>query len=113
MHGALHISRPDMPRQVAKILRSDPVPGATAWVVNSEPVIYFLSGIPIPTRFPFPPSLVGSYSGYNGSQPEIEVHRILAARPRYLIVGSNWNLIESALRPIIRSGIDSEYRLLR
>jgi 4-amino-4-deoxy-L-arabinose transferase-like glycosyltransferase len=78
------LAGPDVPRQVAAVIRGEPA--ASAWVVNSEPIIYFLAGIPAPTRFPFPPHLVGAQSAMTGIDPVAEVRRILAARPRFLVV---------------------------
>jgi hypothetical protein len=113
IRGDLQISQPDMPRQVAEVLQTDTLPGKTVWVVDYKPIIYFLSGIDSPTRFPFPPSLVGSLSSYNGSHPDREVRRILAMKPTYLIISSNWEIILPELRPVVTSIIDKHYQLFR
>lgn len=113
IHDGFGPRQPDAPREIAAIIRSDPTPGVTAWVVNYEPVIYFLADIPIPTRFPLPASLVGGFAEYNGSHPDTEIHRILATRPRYLIVSSHWEIVQPALQPLIRSAIDGEYQLFQ
>ena len=82
-------------------------------MLNGNGTAFADTGAPLPTRFPFPPSLIGTFAGYNGSDAEAEVRRILASRPRYLVTSSNWDLIRQSLRPQIRSVIDSDYRLVR
>ena len=109
--GWLNLGGRDVPRRVAAIIRNDPEPGATAWVVNSEPVIYFLAGVEAPTRFPFPPHLVGAQSALARVDPVAEIERIMATHPRYLVIDSGrWDEVEPALRPIIRAAL-KQYRL--
>jgi 4-amino-4-deoxy-L-arabinose transferase-like glycosyltransferase len=109
----LNIGRPDVSRQVAAIIRASG-PGATAWVVNSEPVIYFLAGIDTPTRFPFPPHLVGSQFSYAHSDPPVEIARILASRPRFLVVDEGrWGEVEAPLQPQIKAALAQDYELFR
>lgn len=78
------VAGPDTPRRVAAVIRNDP--HATAWVVNYAPIIYFLADIPAPTRFPLPGHLVGGLSSLINTDPVAEVERILAGRPRFLVV---------------------------
>lgn len=79
-------TRPDVPAEVAAIIRADTVPGATAWMVNYEPVVYLLAGIPLATPVVFPPHLVTRYNVVAPMNPLAEVRRVLAARPRYLAI---------------------------
>lgn len=79
-------TRPDVPAEVARIIREDPAPGATAWMVNYEPVVYLLAGIPLATPVAFPPHLVTRYNAVAPMNPLAEVRRVLAARPRYLAI---------------------------
>jgi 4-amino-4-deoxy-L-arabinose transferase-like glycosyltransferase len=88
---------PDMPRQVAAVIRGDPA--ASAWVVNSQPIIYFLAGIPAPTRFPFPPHL-GAQSAMIGIDPVAEIKRILAMRPRFLVVDEASEMTPQTAAPV-------------
>jgi hypothetical protein len=110
--GWMNLGKPDVPRQVAAVIRSDPQPEPTAWVVNSEPVIYFLAGIPIPTRFPFPPHVVGGQSGFTRNDPSTEVTRILRTHPRYLVVDEGrWGEVRASLQATIRDTLTRDYAL--
>lgn len=107
-HGWPNLAGPDMPRQVAKAIRGDPAP--TAWVVNSQPIIYFLAGIPAPTRFPFPPHLVGWESALTGTDPLAEIERILAERPRFLVVDeSRWDAVTPEAAALVRAALVRDY----
>jgi hypothetical protein len=57
------------------------------YVVDTQPIIYFLTGARIPTRYPFPPHLVitKSLPNISGINPLEELDRILAKQPRYII----------------------------
>jgi hypothetical protein len=104
------LASPDVPRQVAAVISSDAAP--SAWVVNSQPIIYFLAGIPAPTRFPFPPHLVGDQSALTGIDPLAEVDRIVASRPRFLVVDeSNWGRtsIEVTVRAKVQEALARNY----
>lgn len=79
----IHVG-PDVPRQLAAVIRGDP--GASAWIVNSQPIIYFRAGIDAPIRFPFPSQLVGDQSAMTGTDPVAEVERIPAGRRRFPVV---------------------------
>lgn len=99
---------PDVPRQVAAVIRGDP--GATAWVVNSQPIIYFLAGIEAPTRFPFPPHLVGNQSAMTGTDPVAEVDRILAGHPRFLVVDeARWADLTPQTAAPVRAALTRDY----
>jgi hypothetical protein len=110
--GWLNIGKSDVPRQVAALIRGDKQPDSTVWVVNSEPVIYFLAGVASPTRFPFPPHLVGEQSGFAHNDPAAEVARILGAHPRYLVVDeARWGEVRGLLQPMIRDALARDYTL--
>ncbi len=110
--GWLNLGKSDVPRQVAALIRGDTQPDPTLWVVNSEPVIYFLAGVPSPTRFPFPPHLVGSQSGITRSDPAVEIARVLATHPRYLVVDeARWDEVQASLQPMIRDALARDYTL--
>jgi hypothetical protein len=100
--------RPDVPRQVAAVIHGDP--GATAWVVNSEPIIYFLAAIDAPTRFPFPPHLVGTASPLIGIDPVAEVERILARHPRFLVLEEGrWDEVSPQTSALVRTALARDY----
>jgi 4-amino-4-deoxy-L-arabinose transferase-like glycosyltransferase len=104
------LANPDIPRQVAAVISSDTAP--SAWVVNSQPIIYFLAGIPAPPRFPFPPHLASDQSALTGIDPLAEVDRILATRPRFLVVDEgNWGRtpIEVTVRAKVQEALARDY----
>jgi 4-amino-4-deoxy-L-arabinose transferase-like glycosyltransferase len=99
---------PNIAWQVAAVIRGDP--GASAWVVNYEPIIYFWAGIPAPTRFPFPFHLVGPQSALTGIDPVAEVNRVLAARPQFLVVDeANWNWVTPQTAAPVRTALARDY----
>ena len=54
---------PDPPRAAAAAIARMVPPGETAFIVNYEPVIYFLAGLPLPTRMPLWQQLTGYFGG--------------------------------------------------
>lgn len=78
-------SQPDPAREIAAKIRAEAPAGAKVWVINSEPVIYLLTGAPIPTRFAFPPALTSEFAVV-AVQKAKEVQRILASAPTFLVV---------------------------
>lgn len=57
------------------------------YVVNSRPIIYFLSKAGLPSPYVFPPFLVWPhFSGVAGVEYRREVERILAQRPRFIVI---------------------------
>lgn len=102
--------RPDPSRMIAEFLSRDPA--ATVWVINHEPIIYFLAKRPLPTIYVFPPHLVGTYSVLARTDPQAEIRRVLEAKPRYLIL----DLIEMSLilpkyAEMITESINADYEL--
>jgi Dolichyl-phosphate-mannose-protein mannosyltransferase len=76
---------PDPPRAAAAAIARMVPPGETAYIVNYEPVIYFLARLPLPTRMPLWQQLAGYYGDAIGQESDDELARVLASRP-YLIV---------------------------
>ncbi len=104
------LARPDVPRQIAAMIRENP--GVTAWVVNYEPIVYFLANIPAPTRFPFPQHLVGKEAALIRTDPVTEVERILASRPGFLVVqesGRRWDTLQPGIASPIRAALTQDY----
>lgn len=110
---ALHqrFARPDPSATIAAFLRQDPK--ASVWVVNHEPVIYFLTGLKLPTVYAFPPHLIGAYSVLAQTDPATEIRRILAARPRYLVFDPvDRHIILPEYDAIIAAAIAADYDLV-
>jgi hypothetical protein len=60
-------------------------PGDQFYAFDAEPIIYFLLGVPAPTRFAFPPMLIEPrFSHVAGVDPLVEVEGIMAKRPRFV-----------------------------
>lgn len=78
--------------------------------MNSQPIIYFRAGIEVPTRFPFPPHLVGDQSAMTGTAPVVEVERILAGRPRFLVVdAARWGDLTPQTAARVRVALARDY----
>jgi hypothetical protein len=102
------LTGPNIPWQVASVIRGESA--ASAWVVNYEPIIYFLAGIPAPTCFSFPFHLVGPQSALTGIDPVAEVERVLAGRPRFLVVDeANWNWVTPQTAAPVRTALARDY----
>ena len=59
------------------------------FVVNYEPIIYFLAQTGLPTRYAFPVTLIGPHQGLLDVDARAEVERILGARPRFIVINEH------------------------
>jgi len=109
--SGISVSNPS--EAIAKIVRADSEPSATVWAINSDPIIYFLIGQKLPSRYVMPPHLVGAHSVLLGSDPLEEVERILSTRPRYLIFDpARGYLLLPRIRDYIANVVEDRYRLV-
>jgi 4-amino-4-deoxy-L-arabinose transferase-like glycosyltransferase len=74
------------PPRIAAWLRAH-VPGRPVYVVDYEPLVYELSGAPVPTRFPLPQHLLCDFPALP-VPAEAEMARIMAGRPAALVVSA-------------------------
>jgi 4-amino-4-deoxy-L-arabinose transferase-like glycosyltransferase len=81
---------PDPVRQVAAAIAEELAPGETIYVANYHPVVYFLSGAEVPTRFVFPAHLTGGFARIAGTDANEEISRILGTLPRFIVVDRGW-----------------------
>ena len=81
---------PDPPRQVAEIIRQQIRRGEPIFIANYHPAVYVMSGAGVPTRFAFPGHLTCAYDRVTGVDADAEVNRILASRPRIIVVDRGW-----------------------
>jgi len=110
--GAARDDRPDPARAVAALLRADNAPGNSVWVVNSEPIIYVLADLPVPTRYGFPLHLVSLFNFLTRGEAGVEVDRILAAQPRYLVLDPASDFwFTPDMRERVRAAIAAQYDL--
>jgi hypothetical protein len=104
--------QPDPVRQVAEAIRQELAPGETIFVANYHPVVYFLSGAEVPTRFVFPAHLTGAFSRLAEVDTDEEVRRVLGSAPRFIVVDRGWWW---SMRPeaagLIAAALADEYEL--
>ncbi len=83
---ALRTTEPvDAPAAVADAIQRHGAPGSV-YVVDTEPIVYHLLGLSAPTRFPFPPLLLGEHFGKVAAiDQRAEIARILATDPEWLV----------------------------
>jgi 4-amino-4-deoxy-L-arabinose transferase-like glycosyltransferase len=81
---------PDPPRQVAEIIRQQIRRGEPIFVANYHAAVYVMSGAGVPTRFAFPGHLTCGFDKITGVDADAEVNRILASRPRIIVVDRGW-----------------------
>lgn len=106
----LHLGLPDTPTRVADAIRAEMRPGDVVFVANSQPVIYFLTGSPLPTRFPFPAHLTGAFGDLAGVNMDAELARVLATRPRFIVQDVQyWQGVRPEARALIAASLGAEY----
>ncbi|MCB4820851.1 ArnT family glycosyltransferase [Roseicella aerolata] len=86
-HG---IWTPDPVQEVAKAVKARLRPGEAIFVANYHPVIYAMADAALPTRFVFPAHLTGGFTQVADIDTDAEVRRILATRPRLVLVDRGW-----------------------
>ena len=77
----------DRPGLIAQYLKSRMDPGDVLYVVDDQPVLYFLVPSQLPTRYAFPPYLVRRLDLPNitGVDPLLELRHILDRKPVYVV----------------------------
>ena len=104
--------QPDVPARIAARIAAELPPGAPIFIPNYQPVIYVLAGAAIPTRFPFPIHLTGAYARLSDASTDDEVGRILATRPRFMVVDrSSWGGMRPAAANAIAAALEQGYAL--
>ena len=96
--------------EISRMIRAGLKPGETIFVANYHPVIYALTDAALPTRFVFPAQLTGEFTDIAGINTDAEVARIMASRPRFVVIDRGWwpRLRESAAA-IISEALESDY----
>lgn len=101
---------PDPVRQLAAKIMEELKPGETIYVVNYHPVLYALTRVVPPTRFVFPAHLTGDFTEVAGIDTDQEVARILASRPRFVVVDRGWwPLLRESAAEIITQSLASDF----
>ncbi len=85
----------------------------TLFVTNYKLMgLYSLTGAPLPpTRFAVAPHLFSRQSRMTGADPQVETARVLASRPRFIVLDSSEKLPFWAQAQF--AGVERDYRLLR
>ncbi|WP_431271073.1 ArnT family glycosyltransferase [Dankookia sp. P2] len=81
---------PDPVAEVAKAIRARIAPGDAIFIANYHPVVYALTDAALPTRFVFPAHLTGGFTQVADIDTDAEVRRILATKPRIVVVDRGW-----------------------
>jgi hypothetical protein len=105
---------PDPPRVVANAVADLVPPGETAYVVNYEPIVYFLAELSLPTRMPFWQHLAGEFGQGIGPESDAELARVLASRP-YLVVifQADWRKVRPSAQEAIEAALNAGYEQVR
>ena len=80
----------DPVREVSAAVAAAAGPGGDAFVANYHPSVYVISGARLSTRFPFPAHLTGVFEDLSDTPTLVELDRVLAARPRAIVVDRGW-----------------------
>ncbi|WP_424812396.1 ArnT family glycosyltransferase [Roseococcus sp. YIM B11640] len=103
---------PDTPRRMAALMNDELEPGDTIFVPNYQPVVYFLTHAKLPTRFPFPVHLTGSFANLAGVDTDAEVKRILESRPRFIVLDrSEWFAMRPSAMSMLTEALEEGYEL--
>jgi len=106
------LGSPDTPRRIAALMNEELRPGETIFVPNYQPVVYFLTEAALPTRFPFPVHLTGSFARLAGIDTDAEVRRILDARPRFVVLDrSEWFAMRASAMALLTEALEESYEL--
>ncbi|TCZ57824.1 ArnT family glycosyltransferase [Roseicella aquatilis] len=81
---------PDPVAAVARAVRARLQPGEAIFVANYHPVLYALTDARLPTRFIFPAHLTGGFTQVADIDTDAELRRVLASRPRLVVVDRGW-----------------------
>jgi hypothetical protein len=77
----------DWDAQAADYIAARLQPNDFIYVVDNEPILYFLTGARIPTRYPYPPFLIfrKDLPNLTGIDPLQELDNIMKVRPAYVV----------------------------
>ena len=84
------IWNPDPVQEVVRAIKARLQPGDAIFIANYHPVVYALTDARLPTRFVFPAHLTGNFTEVADLDSDAELRRILATRPRIVVVDRGW-----------------------
>lgn len=106
----------DTPRRIAADLKPLVRPGDAIYSVGFLPIVYYLTGAEIPTRFAFTGLPHRRYAGRDGCPwvPQaVELKRVLDSRPRFIVVelGVFYEQLDPPVRTMLDERLARDYRL--
>ena len=103
---------PDPVREVSAAVAAAAGPGGDAFIANYHISVYVISGARIATRFPFPVHLTGVFEDLSDTSTGAELDRVLAARPRVIVVDRGWmHTMRPAAAEQVMATVAAEYDL--
>jgi 4-amino-4-deoxy-L-arabinose transferase-like glycosyltransferase len=105
-------NEPDVPRLVAGRIATALAPGESIFVVNYQPIVYFLSRAALPTRIAFPIDLVGTHN-FTGVNLDAELTRVLVSKPLFIVVDRNSTFpVRPSALALVQSALEANYNLV-
>ena len=106
----------DTPRRIAADLKSDLGPEDSLYVLGFQPLVYYLTGAKLATRFAFTGLPHRDYPGRDGCpwvEQKVEMQRVLDSRPRFLVVedGVFLHELDPAVKSVLTERLARDYRL--
>ena len=95
------------------MLRREAEPGDTLFVANYHTTVYFLAGMPVPTRYIFPGHITGPFHTVPAEDMNVEIARLLAAAPRFIVVDRGWwNVMHEGAQEQLARALHEHYVIL-
>lgn len=102
----------DPVREVSAAVAAAAGPGGDAFVANYHPSVYVISGARLSTRFPFPAHLTGVFEDLSDTNTLAELDRVLAARPRVIVVDRGWmHTMRPEAASRVQAAVEAGYEL--
>ncbi len=106
----------DTPRRIAADLKPELSPQDSIYVLGFQPLVYYLTGAKLATRFAFTGLPHRDYPGRDGCawvEQKVEMQRVLDSRPRFLVVedGVFVQELTPAVKSILTERLARDYRL--
>jgi hypothetical protein len=106
----------DTPRRVATDIRPELRPEDSIYVVGFQPLIYYLTGAKLATRFAFTGLPHRDYPGRDGCpwvSQAVEMQRVLDSKPRFIVVedGIFFHELRPTVKAILSERLARDYHL--
>jgi hypothetical protein len=106
----------DTPRRIAADLKPELHPDDSIYVLGFQPLVYYLTGAKITTRFAFTGLPHRDHPGRDGCrwvEQKVEMQRVLDSKPRFIVVedGVFFHELDPAVKSIFTERLATDYRL--